>query len=285
MQIGSYKLHAIETGTLALDGGAMFGVVPKNLWQKVNPPDEENRIELALRTLLLVSPERKILIDTGVGTKFNDKLKKIYKVDHSHFSLEQSLARAGVAVGEITEVILSHLHFDHCGGSTYLLNDQAVPTFPNATYYVQKEQWDWAHAPSEKDQASFQTQNYDPIKDNGQLQLLDGQSPIFPGIEPIIMNGHTPGMQLIKIHDSHRSLIYCSDLIPTSSHIPVPWIMAYDNNPMITLSEKKTFLAYVLDQNSYLFFEHDPHFAAGTVTLSDRGYQLDKAIRTEEFNS
>ena len=285
MHIGPYQLTAIETGYLALDGGAMFGVIPKNLWQKSNPADETNRIQLALRTLLLVSPERKILIDTGVGAKFNEKLKKIYNIDHSLFSLESSLAQAGISPNEITDVILSHLHFDHCGGSTSIKNNQTVPTFPNARYIVQKEQWDWAHAPSEKDRASFQNENYDPIQSLGLLHLIDGPSEIFPGVECFVMHGHTPGMQLVKIFDVRQSLVYCADLIPTSSHIPVPWIMAYDNNPMITIAEKKQFLSTVLDRKAFLFFEHDPLYAAGTVNLGDRGYFLDSAISTEEFNS
>ena len=263
----------------------MFGIIPKTLWQKSNPADEFNRIQLALRILLLVSDDRKILIDTGVGEKFNDKLKKIYNVDHSQFTMEKSLATAGLSPDQITDVILSHLHFDHCGGSTYYENDQLKLTFPNARYIVQQEQWDWAHAPSEKDQASFQNENYDIFQSDGRLQLLDGASELFPGVESLPMHGHTPAMQVIKIFDAQSCLYYCSDLIPTASHVPVPWIMAYDNNPMTTLSEKKHFLPNVLNPNTYLFFEHDPRYAAGAVKLGDRGYSLDQGITSQEFNS
>ena len=156
-----------------------------------------------------------------------------------------------------------------------------VPTFSNARYIAQKEQWDWAHAASEKDQASFQNESFDPLQARDLLQLIAGPAEIFPGVECFMMHGHTPGMQLIKIFDDWQSLVYCADLIPTSSHIPVPWIMAYDNNPMITIAEKKRFLSTVLDQNTLLFFEHDPLYAAGTVNLGDRGYFLDRAISTE----
>ena len=285
MIIDRYQITAIETGYVSLDGGAMFGVIPRNLWQKTNPPDEQNRIQLALRILLIESDERKILVDTGVGTKFSDKLKNIYNVDHTKFTLADSLKNAGVTPDQITDVILSHLHFDHCGGSTYHDNGEVKLTFPNARFMVQKEQWEWAHAPSEKDRASFQNENYDIFQTENRLQLLEGNTQLFPGIECMVMHGHTPGMQLVKISDSNKCLYYCSDLIPTSSHVPVPWIMAYDNNPMTTLSEKKQFLPEALKKNTFLFFEHDPSYAAGTVKLEDRGYSLDQGISTREFNT
>jgi glyoxylase-like metal-dependent hydrolase (beta-lactamase superfamily II) len=285
MKIGDFQLQAVETGHVSLDGGAMFGVVPKTLWSKVIPPDDQNRIKLALRTLLITYQNKKILIDTGIGTKFNEKLTKIYDVDHSRHTLENSLAQFGLSPNDITDVIFSHLHFDHCGGATKHDGDALRLTFPNAQYHVQKEQWEWAHTPSEKDRASFQTENYDLIKETGQLNLLNGPVEIFPGISTMVMHGHTPGMQLIKIGNQQQHLIYCSDLIPTAAHIPIPWVMAYDNNPMTTLAEKKRLYSELVSENTLLFFEHDPHIAAGSIKKDERGFSLNASFSTDEFNA
>jgi glyoxylase-like metal-dependent hydrolase (beta-lactamase superfamily II) len=279
-----YKLIALETGYFALDGGAMFGVVPKTLWQKSNPADESNRIPLALRTLLLVNSQRKILIDTGIGYKFDPKWQSIYRIDHTKHRLEKSLEQAGFKPEDISDVILSHLHFDHCGGCTYFTNNQLNLTFPNATHHVQQEQWDWANDPSEKDRASFLLDNYAVLKDKNQLNLISGPAELFPGITALPMSGHTPGMQVIKISLPDCTVAYCSDLIPTAAHIPLPWIMAYDNNPMITLQEKRSFLPMAVNDEWVLLFEHDPYRAAGTVSLTERGYTLKNEMSTEEFN-
>ena len=279
-----YKLIALETGYFALDGGAMFGVVPKTLWQKSNPADHSNRIPLALRTLLLVNSHRKILIDTGIGNKFDAKWQDIYRIDHTRYSLATSLARVSIDPGDITDVILSHLHFDHCGGTTYFADNRLQLTFPSATHHVQKEQWDWANTPSEKDQASFLPENYTLLIESDNLNLISGQSEIFPGIETIPMWGHTPAMQAIKINLPDRVVLFCSDLIPTASHIPLPWVMAYDNHPITTIKEKNELLPLAHKEEWLLFFEHDPFRAAGTITLGKRGYGLDAELQTDKFN-
>jgi len=279
MQINGYEIIPIETGRFALDGGAMFGVVPKNLWQRTNPADEQNRIELALRCLLLKGKDKNILIDTGVGEKLNEKLQKIYKVDHSQTTLEKTLADNGISNEDITDVIISHLHFDHTGGTTKNKNDEIELTFPNAIHHVQLEQWEWANSPAEKDKASFITDNFLLMEKQGKLNIVNGARKITDGIEAMVMYGHTPGMQLIKISDSENTLLYCADLIPTASHIPIPWVMAYDNNPLTTIEEKKRVLPKVVEENWILFFEHDPYRAAGTVQLTDKGFSLKEEIR------
>lgn len=278
MKIGPYEIFTVQTGYVSLDGGAMFGVVPKILWNKTNPADELNRIQLALRTLVINGNDRLILIDAGVGSKMNEKLQKIYKVDHQEHELEQGLAEKGITFDQVTDVIITHLHFDHVGGATIEENGVLKPTFPNAKYYVQGEQWYWANHPSEKDRASYMPENFKPIEEAGQLVELDGPKELFPGIEVLVMYGHTHGMQLPKISDGKSTLLYCADLIPTASHIPLPWIMAYDNNPLITLEEKKRLLPKAAEENWILVFEHDPFRPAGTVVQTEKGYALGDEI-------
>ncbi|MCD6375436.1 MAG: MBL fold metallo-hydrolase [Caldisericaceae bacterium] len=278
MKIGPYEIFTVQTGYVSLDGGAMFGVVPKVLWNKTNPADELNRIQLALRTLVINGNDRLILIDAGVGSKMNEKLQKIYNVDHQEHELEQGLAEKGITFDQVTDVIITHLHFDHVGGATIEENGVLKPTFPNAKYYVQGEQWYWANHPSEKDRASYMPENFKPIEEAGQLVELDGPKELFPGIEVLVMYGHTHGMQLPKISDGQSTLLYCADLIPTASHIPLPWIMAYDNNPLITLEEKKRLLPKAAEENWILVFEHDPFRPAGTVVQTKKGYALGDEI-------
>ncbi len=278
MKIGPYEIFTVHTGFVSLDGGAMFGVVPKVLWSKTNPADELNRIQLALRTMVIKGNDRLILIDAGVGTKMNEKLQKIYNVDHQEHDLEQGLAEKGITFDQVTDVIITHLHFDHVGGATIEENGVVKPTFPNAKYYVQGEQWYWANHPSEKDRASYLPENFKPVEEAGQLVELDGPRELFPGIEMLVMYGHTHGMQLPKISDGQSTLLYCADLIPTASHIPLPWIMAYDNNPLITLEEKKRLLPKAVKENWILVFEHDPFRPAGTVVETEKGFALGEEI-------
>lgn len=278
MKIGNYEIFTIESGYAWLDGGAMFGVVPKVLWSKTNPADELNRIQLALRTMVIKSSNRLILVDTGVGNKMNEKLKKIYNVDHHEHDLEKDLKAHGISVEDVTDVIITHLHFDHVGGATTIKDGVLQPTFPNAKYYVQGEQWYWANHPSEKDRASYMPENFLPIQEAGQLVELDGPKEIFPGIETLVMYGHTHGMQLVKISDGQTTLLYCADLIPTASHIPLPYIMGYDNNPLITLEEKKRLLPQAVKENWILVFEHDPFRVAGRVIETEKGFRLGEEV-------
>ncbi len=279
MKIGRYELQSLEHGRFKLDGGAMFGVVPKVLWEKTNPADGKNRIDMALRSLLLVSEGRVILVDTGIGNKLPEKLMSIYSVDYSEFSTEKALAQAGLTPDDVTDVILTHLHFDHAGGATRLdEKGQVRPTFPKATYYIQKGQYAWGKKPSERDRASFFPENYLPLEEAGQLKILEGSQELFPGIEVRALFGHTPAMQVVRISDGEQTLLYCADLIPTASHIPLPWIMAYDLNPLLTLEEKKDILPTAVKENWILMFEHDPVHAAGRVVFTGKDYKMGEEV-------
>lgn len=281
MKIGDYKLYPVQTGLFKLDGGAMFGVVPKNLWHKTNPADEQNRIEMCTRALLLVSAEKKILIDTGIGYKLSEKVNKIYDVDFSEFTLEKSLEDLSITKNEITDVILTHLHFDHAGGNTeFNENNEPVPAFPNAVYHVQKKQYEWALNPTERDRASFFPENYKPLENHKVLNLIDGERKFDECISLMPVNGHTSHMQLVKISDGENSLIYLADLIPTAGHIPAPYIMGYDLFPLTTLEEKHKYLAEISDTETLIFFEHDPHNLCGKTGKNDRGYFLKEKIDT-----
>ena len=278
MKIGPYELFPIETGRFALDGGAMFGIIPRPLWQGSNPPDERNRIDLAARALLLVGDGKKILIDNGNGSKFTDKQVDIYRLDMSTFALDRSLAHAGVTPDQITDVILTHLHFDHAGGSTFWENGKLRPSFPNATYYVQKEHFALSQKPSDKDKGSFMYDDFMPLVDEGILKFVKGEVELFPNIRMVVTNGHTTAQQLPKISDGTTTLLYCCDLIPTRAHIPLPYIMAYDVRPLQTLEDKKKLLARALEEDWILFYEHDPYTAAGKIIRTDKGFKSGASV-------
>jgi glyoxylase-like metal-dependent hydrolase (beta-lactamase superfamily II) len=280
MKIGKYTVHIIESGYFGLDGGAMFGVVPKPLWEKTNPADEQNRIKLAARNLLLVSESKKILVDTGMGNKWSEKNKKIYAIDHDSSSLERSLSGLNLTRGDITDVIITHLHFDHSGGCTFYNNSKLEPAFPNATYYIQKQQYQWAVNPSEKDQGSFIKEDFVPLKEEGVLLQIEGEKKFDDEIDLIVVNGHTFGQQLLKISDLSTTLFYCCDLFPTMSHIPIPYMMGFDIQPLITVQEKKKLLKTALDEDWKLFFAHDPEIAYATLKSTDKGIRI-----KDKFNS
>ena len=271
MTIGPYAISVIETGDFRLDGGAMFGVVPKPLWNRACPADELNRIALTARCLLLESAERKILIDCGIGDKDDEKFRDIYAVDFSRHTLAQSLAGRGLAPEQITDVIYTHLHFDHCGGSTRRDGKTVVPVFTQARHYVQRRQWDQALARFDRDRASYMDANYVPVREAGLLELLDGDIELFPGVEILLSNGHTPALQTIKISDGTTTLWYPTDLIPMAAHIPLPYIMGYDLYPVTTLEDKKQYLARAADEGWILCFEHDPAQLALRVRRDDKG--------------
>ncbi len=279
MKIGKYTLHTINSGFFALDGGAMFGIIPKPLWQKTNPPDEVNRIKLATRNLLLTTGNRKILIDTGMGDKWDEKSKNIYAVDQTN-SLEGSLNKLNLKPEDITDVLLTHIHFDHTGGSTMIVNGKLVPTFPNAKYYVQKKNYEWAVKPSDRDKGSYIKDNFQPLMDEGVLNFIDGEEKFDDEIEFVIINGHTFAQQLIKISDSSNTILYCGDLFPTTSHIPIPYVMGYDLQPLVTVEEKKKILVKAIDENWKIFFEHDPEIAIATVMKDDKGYKVKDKMTT-----
>ena len=278
MKIGNYKLDSIETGRFSLDGGAMFGVVPWVFWSKTNPPDERQRITLAARCLLIRGEGRTILVDTGNGSKWNDKLKDIYRLDNSKFSLEDSMAKAGVKPEEVTDVILTHLHFDHCGGSTKIADGKLIPTFPNAVHYVQKANWDLSQNPTDRDRASFMKDDYTLLHERGMLKFTEGEQELFPGISVVVCNGHTMAQQLPKITDGTTTLLFCCDLVPTTSHIPFPYIMGYDLRPLVTLEEKKRILPLAEKDGWILFFEHDPETTGVTLQKTEKGLAIKEKI-------
>ena len=279
MKIGKYKLSIIESGSFGLDGGAMFGIIPKPLWQKTNLADDVNRVRLATRNLLLESDSKKILIDTGMGDKWDDKSKNIYAVDEKP-SMDSALSGKGLKSDEITDVILTHLHFDHTGGSTIKVNGKLQPAFPNAKYYVQKQNFEWAINPSDRDKGSYIKENFQPLMEEGVLHLIDGNKNFDDEIEFFVINGHTFGQQMVKISDGNNTFLFCSDLMPFVSHIPLPYIMGYDLQPLVTLEEKKKFLKTALDENWKLFFGHDPETALATIKQFGEGFIVDKKFRT-----
>jgi len=280
MKIGDYKLSPVQTGLFRLDGGAMFGVVPKNLWQKTNPSDADNRIDMCTRALLLESSKKKILIDTGIGYKLSEKLNKIYDVDYSEYTLEKSLAKLNLKREDITDVILTHLHFDHAGGNTFYDEDRNLrPSFTNAVYHVQRKQFDWALNPSDRDRASFFPENYKPLMENKVISFTDGEFKFDETITLLPVNGHTSNMQLVKLADSEKTLLYLADLIPTAGHVPVPYIMGYDLFPLTTLDEKKKYLKEISDNDWTVFFELDPYNECAKIGHNEKGYFI-----KERFN-
>lgn len=272
---GDYTLHAIETGRFGLDGGAMFGIVPKPLWAKRIAPDDQNRISLAMRCLLLRSDTRTVLIDCGLGDTFDGtKYRDIYAVDTEHSSLDRSLEAAGVSRAGITDVVLTHLHFDHCGGATQSGENGRETAFPNATYHVQRDHWNWAMDANPKEEGSFRSHTFAPIKESGQLQFVDGEREILPGMDALLVNGHTHSQQMVKINGPDKTLVFTADLLPTQHHLSDAWTMAYDIRPLISIDEKKTFLERAVDAEWNLFFEHDPSAEVASLTQTDRGIQV-----------
>lgn len=279
MKIGKYKVKIINSGFIGLDGGAMFGIIPKELWKKTNPADEQNRVTLATRNLLLESDSKKILIDTGMGSKWDEKSKEIYRIQ-PNLDLEPELKLLGITPEDITDVILTHLHFDHAGGSTKQENGRIVPSFTNAKYYVQKKNFEWAMNPSDRDRGSYIKENFEPLAEEGVLYFTNDNDFFDDEIQFKVINGHTLGQQMIKISDGSSTLLYCCDLIPFVSHIRIPYIMAYDLQPLLTVNEKRDYLKTALAENWFLFFGHDPQIAVATVKHSDKGIVQDKVYKT-----
>ena len=281
-KIGEYDLYSIETSEFGLDGGAMYGIIPKPLWEKHSPSDEHNRIEMVTRSLLLVSNDRKILIDTGNGTKWDEKYRKIYKINNERFNIEKSLNKYGFNSHDITDVINTHLHFDHAGGNTKLDENNVVPTFPNAKYWITKENWKLANHPSQKDAGSFLEHDWKVLAENAMIEIIDGKESFIPGIDTIVTYGHTKGLLHPLISDGSKTLFFGSDIFPLSSHIPVSWVMAYDINPVKTIKEKQKLLSRMHDEEWVLFFEHDPIMQACTIQLTEKHYSMKKKVVISE---
>lgn len=290
LRIGPYEVCPIPTGFFGLDGGAMFGTVPKILWSKSNPPDELNRIPMEARGLLLKSPNCNILIDTGNGSDFilkhgeklGGKFKELYAMDTTGPSLLKSLKSYGLQPEDLHHVILTHLHFDHAGGATCEVDGKLAPTFKNAQYYVQRGNLETAQKPNLREKASYFSSNFQPLIDAGILNLLDGDvKNLLPSIDVLVSHGHTQFQQLVYVHDekSQTRLLYCGDVVPTSSHVKLPWLMGYDLNPLLLMEEKQKFLGPAADDSCYLFFEHDPYCDAALIERNGHDFNVKNRYR------
>jgi glyoxylase-like metal-dependent hydrolase (beta-lactamase superfamily II) len=265
IRIGRYELSGLLDATFALDGGAMFGIVPRPLWERKIAPDARNRIRLAARCLLAVdrAARRVLLVDDGIGDKWDPKRADIYAIDRSGGGLDAALARLGHRREDVTDVLLTHLHFDHAGGTTRRGRDGALAlAFPRATYHVQRRNWQWAHAPSERDAGSFLQEDFELLQHSNQLHLVEGEPELFPDVELVVSEGHTIGQQLPRFHGDGTHLTCCGDVVPTHAHLRPSWVMGYDLFPVTTVEEKKVILAEALEDDGILFFEHDATMAA-----------------------
>ena len=283
------KLYPIETGNFKLDGGAMFGTVPKSIWQKTNPADSQNKIELAMRALLIEDGNRLILIDCGIGNKQSDKFFSYYDL-WGDYDMETSLALYGFSKDDITDVFLTHLHFDHCGGAVQMdmTNGGYELTFKNAKYWSNSDHWNWATQPNPREKASFLPENFLSIKESGNLNLIDvpaegnrlNQSPL--GFDIIFVNGHTDKQMLPVIKYKGKTIVFTADLVATVGHIPLVYVMGYDTRPLLTLQEKSDFLELAAEEEYLFFFEHDPYRELATVTKTEKGILLDSTYSFSE---
>ena len=295
------KLYTINTGYFKLDGGAMFGVVPKSIWNKINPSDENNMCNWALRCLLIEDGSRLILVDNGIGEKQDEKFFSYYYL-HGDDTFDTSLAKYGFTKDDITDVFLTHLHFDHCGGSIVRSGEKLMPAFKNATYWSNKTHWDWAVHPNDREKASFLKENILPIEESGQLKYIEHRFdnkadtlgwdttinavlPSVPFTENVsvrFVSGHTQAMMLPQIKYQGKTIVYMADLLPSSGHIPLPYVMAYDMFPLTTLQEKKSFLQEAVENNYILFFEHDPQIECCDLQITERGIRAKNTFKLEE---
>jgi glyoxylase-like metal-dependent hydrolase (beta-lactamase superfamily II) len=282
------KLYPIEAGNFKLDGGAMFGVVPKTIWNKTNPADQNNLIDIAARCLLIEDGNRLTLIDTGMGNKQSDKFFGYYSLWGNH-SLDKSLAKYGFHRDDITDVFMSHLHFDHCGGSVQWNKDKTgyEPAFKNAKFWTNENHWEWATKANSREKASFLSENILPMKDSGQLSFISRPEGYF-GICDLnfgiyYVDGHTEKMMLPHIKYQDKTIVFCADLIPTAGHLPLPYVMGYDTRPLLTMPEKAKFLEAAVANNYYLFLEHDAHNEIITVEQTEKGIRLKEVFSCEEI--
>jgi len=280
------KIYPIETGNFKLDGGAMFGVVPKTIWQKTNPADANNLISMSMRCMLIEEGKRLILVDTGLGSKQSDKFFGYYFL-FGDFSLDLSLAKYGFHRDDITDVFLTHLHFDHCGGSIQWNKDKTgyEPAFKNAKFWSNQEHWNWATNPNPREKASFLKENILPIEESGQLNFVDNNPSLQLGFDVLTMDGHTEKQMLPKISYQGKTLVFMADLLPTTGHIPLPYVMGYDTRPLLTIKEKASFLNEAADHEYFLFLEHDAYSELYTVQHTEKGVRLKETHKfTDIFN-
>lgn len=277
------QLYSIETGNLKLDGGAMFGVVPKVMWSKKYPADENNLCNWSMRCLLIVDEDRKILIDNGIGDKQDEKFLRHYYLN-GDFSLESSLAKYGFTTDDITDMVLTHLHFDHCGGSIkYNDEGKLVPAFKNATYWTTKAQFEWATNPNRREKASYLKENILPIQESGQLKLIEEEGEFIPNIYAKIFNGHTDGQLIPHIKYKGKTIAFMADLLPAAAHVPIAWVIAYDTKPLISLKDKERFYKEALEENVILFFEHDIYNECCSIEMTEKGVKVKETFKLSEI--
>ena len=273
MKWGQLQLHLISDGNLWLDGGAMFGIVPKVLWQKKTPPDEQNRIRLALNCLLIQNGEKNILIDTGCGFKYSGKEIQIYRMEHET-NLLNELERVSLGPDDIDIVINTHFHFDHCGGNTVYQDEEVVPAFPEATYWISRQEYEDANQPNERTAATYFPHNWKPLEERGLLHIFDEEPEVVPGVKLVHTPGHTAGHCSVKIESEGQVMFFIADLCPTSAHIRLPWIMGYDLFPMTTLQVRRQIYARAVEEKWLLFFEHDPECPLAYLSKEEGQYVL-----------
>lgn len=283
------KLHAIEAGNFKLDGGAMFGVVPKVIWNKTNPADANNQIDLAARCLLIEDGDRLILIDTGMGNKQSEKFFGYYNL-WGDYDLESSLKQKGFHKEDVTDVFLTHLHFDHCGGAVVWNHDRTYlePAFKNATYWSNKAHWEWATKPNAREKASFLTENILPLQESGQVRFVDPSNDSLKhhselNFEILFVDGHTDKQMIPHIKYKGKTIVFCADLIPTAGHIPLPYVMGYDTRPLLTIEEKDSFLKQAVSNEYLLFLEHDAHNPIITLKETEKGIRLDEVYSINDI--
>jgi len=277
------QLYTIDTGLFKLDGGAMFGVIPKSIWNKLNPADDNNMCTWAMRCLLIQDGNRLILIDNGIGNKQDDKFLGHYYL-HGNDTLEKSLAKHGFNTDDITDVFLTHLHFDHCGGSIKREGDKLVPAFKNAIFWTNEQHWKTAITPNDREKASFLKENILPIQESGQLKFIDQhQNDFSENFQIRQVFGHTEAMMLPQIQYKGKTIVYMADLLPSVGHIPVPYVMAYDMFPLTTLHEKKSFLTEAVQNDYILFFEHDPKIECCSLQMTEKGVRAKDSFDLKEL--
>ena len=278
------KLYTIDTGYFKLDGGAMFGVVPKVLWSKTNPSDKNNLCPWAMRSLLIEDGDRLILIDNGIGDKQDNKFLKHYYL-HGDINLHDSLSIHGFSADDITDVFLTHLHFDHCGGSVKWNKDRSSfeMAFKNAKYWTNKDHWKWATVPNSREKASFLRENIIPIQESGHLNFVEKEDDIFNNFNALFVNGHTESQMIPHIKYKDKTIVFAADLLPSTGHIPLPYIMGYDTKPLLTLSEKEKFLNEAAEREYIIFLQHDNYNECCTVKKTDRGVKLNDTFALSEF--